>query len=56
MVRQEKVKRNLNIYLDKEAGMSWTQLIHKYKLSYTTLRFIYLREKAKRGETTPSRQ
>ncbi len=40
-----KTERNAKIYKDKMGGMSWTKMILKYKLAYTTMRHIVQREK-----------
>lgn len=46
---KENTERNELIYNDKMGGLSWTDLIHKYRLSYTTLRNIVVRETLKRA-------
>jgi Mor family transcriptional regulator len=42
----EKVERNKQIVKDKKNGMSWTDLIIKYNMSYTALYKILKRYKA----------
>ena len=41
---EEKEDRNKQIVLDKNKGMSWTEMVLKYKLSATRLQYIYRRE------------
>lgn len=42
---QEKIERNLRIYQDKLSGMTYRQLMEKYKLSQQTLVVIVMRHK-----------
>ena len=48
-----KTKRNQKIYNDKKSGVSWTELIKKYNLSYTTLKDIINRIELKRLKKEP---
>ena len=43
---EEKTARNRKIYLDKKK-LSWTKLLQKYGLSYTTLKEIVLSQELK---------